>query len=171
MTTVGAGALVGGRATLVGNLATMHQGPLMPWNPDDPEDMDDYCKDPRGFLLDRCQLWTPSCTLMSNLICCATYYLPPYDILPGGQKFYRADISHNEALWQGKVGLVVAKGPLAFLDEPELRIKFHGQNVDIGDWVQWDIHDARQCTINRVHVRYLKDVQIIAKWDDPRLVY
>jgi hypothetical protein len=149
------------------SFATMHQAPMTPWKDDD--EAEDYARDPRGFLLDRCALWLPSCHLMSNLVLCATYYLPAFEFLPGGTRFYRTETSHNEALWQGKVGLVVAKGPMAFVDEPG--INFHGQNVEIGEWVQWDIHDARQQTINRVHCRYLKDVQIVAKWDDPRLVY
>jgi hypothetical protein len=148
----------------------MHQAPVTPWRGENNgEEAQEYARDPKGFLLDRCSLWLPSCHLMHNLVLCATYYLPPFDILPNGTPWYRTDTSHNEALWQGKVGLVIAKGPMAFVDEPG--ISFHDQDVAIGDWVQWDIHDARQCTFDRIHCRYLKDTQIIAKWDDPRLVY
>ena len=46
-----------------------------------------------------------------------------------------------------------------------------GQDIAIGDWVQYDIHDGRQFTINRIHCRILKDVNIIAKLKDPKLVY
>lgn len=150
-------------------VSTMHQAPVTPWRDD--EEAEDYARDPKGFLLDRCSVWLPSMTLMHNLVLCATYYLPAFEFLPNGSKFFRTDTSHNEALWQGKVGLVIGTGPTAFKDEPQLGLYFHNQKVEIGDWVQWDIHDARQCTFNRIHCRYIKDVSIIAKWDDPRLVY
>jgi hypothetical protein len=165
---VGAGTLAG-RPGPVGNIATMHQAPMTPWSND--EEAEEYARDPKGFLQDRCALWLPACHLLGDKLLCATYYLPAFEFLPNGTKFYRTDTSHNEALWQGKVGLVVAKGPLAFLDEPELRIFWHGQDVNVGDWVQWDIHDARQATIDRVHVRLVKDSQVVAVWDDPKLVY
>ena len=45
-----------------------------------------------------------------NYVIAATYYLPAYEILPGGQKFYRSQKSQDEALWQGKVGLSLARG-------------------------------------------------------------
>jgi hypothetical protein len=167
--TVGSGMLIGGSRTTAGNLATMHQAPMTPWR--DEVEAEEYARDPKAFLMDRCLLWLPACHLMRDLVLCATYYLPAFEFLPNGTKFYRTDTSHNEALWQGKVGLVIAKGPMAFVDEPALGIHFHGQDVEIGDWVQWDIHDARQHTIDRIHCRALKDTQIIAKWDDPRLVY
>lgn len=150
-------------------LVTMHQAPVTPWR--DEEEAEDYARDPRQFLLDRCTLFKDNVRWMSNLVVCATYYLPAFEVLPSGAKFHRTDTSHNEALWQGKVGLVIGLGPLAFQDEPALGVHFHGQKVIIGEWVQWDIHDARQCTINRIHCRYLKDTQIIGVWDDPRLLY
>lgn len=159
--------IIGAAARVPGpTISTMHQAPVAPWRDDD--EAEEYARDPRQFLLDRC-MWTQHCTIMQNLVCCAVYYLPLFDILPNGQKWYRADRTTDEAAWQGKIGLVVAKGPLAFRDEPG--INFHGQDVKIGEWVQWDIHDARQGAIDRVSVRYIKDIHIIAKWDDPRIVY
>jgi hypothetical protein len=166
MLLAGSGAVAGNQAALT----TMHQAPVTPWGNNE-ELAEEYARDPKAFLMERCDLWTPHCTFMGSLVCCATYYLPAFDILPNGTKFYRTDTSHNEALWQGKVGLVVGKGPLAFRDEPALGVYFHDQNVEIGDWVQWDIHDARQATLNRIHCRYVKDTAIIGKWDDPRFVY
>jgi hypothetical protein len=152
-------------------LATMHQGPIAPWGNDN-ELAKEYARDPKAFLMDRCELWMRNVRWMSNLVVCATYFLPAFEIVPGTDKpFYRSEKAQDEALWQGKVGLVIGMGPLAFVDEPALGVHFHGQKVEIGDWVQWDIHDARQCTINRIHCRHLKDTQIIGVWSDPRLVY
>jgi hypothetical protein len=147
--------------------ATMAQGPQTPWNND--HEAEEYAADPREFLLNRCQLWMDNIHWFGNHVIAATYYLPAYEILPGGQKFYRSQKSQDEALWQGKVGLVLGKGPLAFVDDE--RNKFHGQNVKIGDWIMWDIHDARQTTVNRIHCRWIPDVRILGTVDDPKLVY
>jgi len=154
-------------SSTAGSVATMAQAPVTPWRND--EEAVEYAADPKAFMLERCALWMDNVEWFHNYVVTATYYLPAFEVLPGGQKLYRTDTSHNEALWQGKVGLVVGKGPLVFLDEGD--IKFHGQNIEIGDWVQYDIHDPRQFTINRIHCRLLKDVHIIGKLKDPKLVY
>jgi len=152
----------------VSSFATMHQAPMPPWRND--EEAEEYRADPKAFLMARCMLWLPSVTVFHNWIITATYYMPDYDELGAtGVKFYRSDKAHDEALWQGKVGLVVGKGPMAFLDDEH--VKFYGQNVEIGDWVQYDILEGRQFTVDRIHCRRLKDTQIVMRVDDPRLVY
>jgi hypothetical protein len=145
----------------------MHQAPMPPWRTD--EEAEDYKRDPKEFLLWRCSLWMLHTTVFHNWIITATYYMPAYDTLPGGTKFYRSDKAHDEALWQGKVGLVVAKGPMTFLDEGNVR--FHGQNIEIGDWIMYDIMEGRQFTMDRVHCRRLRDTQVVMKVPDPALVY
>lgn len=150
-------------------IATMAQAPTAPWR--DEVEAEEYLNDPKGFLMDRCAVWADNAEYYHNYIVTATYYLPAFEYLPNGQKFHRPQTSQDEALWQGKVGLVIKKGPLAFVDCPQLGVFFAGQNIDIGDWVQYDIHDPRAFTINRVHCRLLKDVHVIARLKDPRLVY
>jgi hypothetical protein len=148
-------------------LTTMQQTPRPPWRTE--EEAEDYRNDPRQFLLDRCALWANRCTVFHNWIITATYFLPDYERFASGQKIYRPETTQDEALWQGKVGLVIAKGPLAFVDDEA--VKFRGQDVKIGDWLQYDILEARQFTIEQVHCRRLKDTQVFARWDDPRMVY
>jgi len=155
------------RITSTPALGTLHQGPMPPWRNDDEEE--DYKADPRGFLLDRCALWMPKMTVFHNWIITATYYLPGSLDIPGGGKIHLPEKSHDEALWQGKVGLVIGKGQLAFKDNEY--IKFEGQNVEIGDWVMYDILEGRQFTVERVHCRRLKDTQIVMRIPDPRLIY
>lgn len=149
------------------SLTTMAQGPQTPWNND--HEAEEYAADPAEFLLSRCQMWMDNVTWFGNYVIAATYYLPAFEILPGGKKFFRSQSSQDEALWQGKVGLVMGKGPLAFVDDD--RNKFKGQNVKIGQWIIWDIHDARQTTVNRVHCRWIPDVRILGTVTDPKLVY
>ena len=149
------------------SVATMAQGAQTPWNNE--REAEEYAADPAEFMLSRCQLWMDNVTWFGNYVIAATYYLPAFEILPGGQKFFRSEKSQDEALWQGKVGLVLGKGPLAFVDDD--RNKFKGQNVKNGEWILWDIHDARQMTVNRVHCRWIPDVRILGKVTDPKLVY
>jgi hypothetical protein len=149
------------------SMATMAQGPQAPWNNE--HEAEEYAADPAEFMLSRCRLWAENIHWFGNCVLAATYYLPAFEILPGGQQFYRSQKSQDEALWQGKVGLVIGKGPLAFVDDE--RNKFHGQNVEKGDWIMWDIHDARQTTVNQIHCRWIPDVRILGKVDDLKLVY
>jgi hypothetical protein len=148
---------------------TMAQGPVQPWAND--EEGEEYTADPKAFLLKRCADFMNNIKLMHNWLTLATYWLPPFVTLPNGTRFYRTDKSMDEAMYQGKCGLVIAKGKLAFVDDPAAGVEFKGQNVEIGDWVYFDFHDGRQCTINRVHCRHLKDVSVLGTTDNPELVY
>jgi co-chaperonin GroES (HSP10) len=156
-------ALLGPRGT---SLSTMHQAPLPPWGTDD-ELAEDYAADPKGFLLDRCA-WAKQVTVFHNWVITATYFLP-HKIGSGKVTLILPDSVHDEALYQGKVGVVIAKGPLAFRDDDH--IKFYDQTVEIGDWVVFDIMEGRQFTMDRIHCRRLKDTQIVMRIPDPRLVY
>lgn len=154
--------------SLIAPVTSMAQGPLLPWGNDDSL-AEEYAEDPKEFLLSRCALAMENSEYTRDWVVCATYYLPAFHVMANGQRIHRAQSTQDEALWQGKVGLIIGMGPLAFKDEGEL--KFGGQKFEVGDWVQWDIHDARQFTINRIHCRFMKDVQIIARVKDPRMVY
>jgi hypothetical protein len=149
------------------SMATMAQGPQTPWRNE--MEAEDYAVDPKSFLLSRCEVWMKNIHWFGNSVIAATYYLPAFEVLPGGKRLYRSQQSQDEALWQGKVGLVLGKGPLAFVDDD--RNKFKGQDVKVGEWIMWDIHDARQTTVNRVHCRWIPDVRILGTVDDPKLVY
>lgn len=154
-------------AVMLQRATTMSQAPSLPWNNE--AEKEEYARNPRAFLLERCKSWMENAEFFHNYIVTATYYLPAFVDLAGGQRIHFPEKTQDEALWQGKVGLVVGKGKLAFCDSDT--VKFHGQDVKIGDWLQYDIHDPRQFTINRIHCRLLKDVHVIARLTDPRLVY
>lgn len=72
----------------------------------------------------------------------------------------------QEDEYQGKVGLVLKKGPLAFCDED-----FMGQNVNEGDWVVYRVNDGWQIMINGVSCRILQDIHIRLKVDKPDVVF
>lgn len=54
--------------------------------------------------------------------------------------------TRDEDRYQGKAGLVLKKGPLAFVDDDNN--KFHGQNVDVGDWVFYRVSDGFPLVLN-----------------------
>lgn len=148
-------------------IPTMAQGPTQPWSNE--EEAEEYALDPKAFLLKKAAPLMAGLKMLHNNVLLATYFLPPFEVLPDGRRWYRADITHDEATYQGKVGLCIAKGPLAFVDDD--RTKFRGQTVEIGDWVCFDRHNGFQQTIARLHCRRLTDMQVESVVDDPKLIY
>ena len=80
-----------------------------------------------------------------------------------------ADVTREEDKWQGKIGLVLKKGPMAFVDDD--RVSFHGQNVKEGDWVAYRVSDGWQLAFNKVDCRMLEDTQIKMRVSAPDLVW
>jgi co-chaperonin GroES (HSP10) len=103
-------------------------------------------------------------SVLHNQVLVATYLRPDKTvggiILPGSAK--------KEDEYQGKVGLVIAKGPLAFVDDD--RTQFGGQDINVGDWVAYRMSDGWQLTLKgratadnpkgEHHCRMLHDVDI-----------
>lgn len=75
----------------------------------------------------------------------------------------------EESRYQGKVGLVLKKGPMAFKDEGP--VKFYGQDVKVGDWIVFRFADAWETFVNGVSVRFLFDADVKAKIDNPAIIY
>ena len=89
---------------------------------------------------------------------------------------FRADQSKNEDRWQSKVGLVLKKGPMAFVDDDST--KFHGQNVKLGQWVFYRSGDGYDADItpngwsgDRIPCRMLEEAHIKGVLKTPDLVY
>ena len=70
------------------------------------------------------------------------------------------DNYRDEDFFQGKAGLVLKKGPLAFQDDDV--IKFNGFNPDVGDWVAFKPSNGLKIDIRdkEGHCILLKDTQI-----------
>lgn len=150
---------------------SLMQGPVKPWTTDD--EAAEYARDPKAYLLKRCARVMKDIKLATNNILVSTFHLPEFANIrgPDGKsvQFFLADKTVDEAQWQGRVGLLLAKGPLAWKSDD--RIDFGGCNYNIGDWVVYDRQDGRQISINRVHCRRLKDVDVWASTTDPMSVY
>lgn len=81
---------------------------------------------------------------------------------------YTTSKVREEDHYQGKVGLVIARGPLAYQENEKLN--FGGKNVQIGDWVWYRPMDGTQFSINGVHCRALDDVEIRGKISHPDVI-
>lgn len=79
------------------------------------------------------------------------------------------DSVRQEDVYQGKVGLVLAKGPSAFVNDA--RNDFHWQNVEVGDWVVFRVSDGTSLNLNSVKCRQLEDIHIRGRVTSPELIW
>jgi co-chaperonin GroES (HSP10) len=79
------------------------------------------------------------------------------------------DKTRQEDEYQGKAGLVLKKGPLAFVSDENY--DFKGQDVKPGDWVAIWISDGRKIKINDQLCRMVEDRYIRLKIPAPDQVY
>lgn len=77
--------------------------------------------------------------------------------------------TRDEDRYQGKAGLVLKKGPLAFVDDDNN--KFHGQNVDVGDWVFYRVSDGFPLVLNGTLCRLLEEVHVKGRIPSPDVVF
>lgn len=100
--------------------------------------------DPKKEIMKKLGKQLASVTLYGNNILVATYMRPKMAKF-GTLELQLADATRKEDEYQGKVGLVLKLGPRAYVDD-EL-FQFHGQKVDVGDWVVYRPSDGWQLTM------------------------
>lgn len=108
--------------------------------------------------------------LLRNRVLVATYIEPAKT--KGG--IILADKTLDESRFQGKVGLVIALGPMAFqFDDPR-----SSETPSIGDWVFYRASDASECGVkivgsrrDGVLCRHIFDDQIVGRINDPELIW
>jgi len=127
--------------------------------------------DPRKALLDAAGDLTDY-EVFHNQVLVATYVAP--EKTAGG--IIRPDRTLAEDRFQGKVGLVLKVGPLAFQDDAGA--KFGGVTLKMGDWVTYRPSDGIEMFIRdrRKHgdglpCRLIEDVLIKGRVSDPALIY
>lgn len=79
------------------------------------------------------------------------------------------DDTVHEEVFQGKVGLVLKKGPAAFKDDS--KVQFYGKDVQIGDWVVFHPSDGRLLAINDAPCRIMQDVHIRGTIPEPDAIW
>lgn len=103
--------------------------------------------------------------IMHNQILVGIYMRP--EKTAGG--IILTDKTIDEDKWQGKVGLVLKKGPQAFKSDGTT--DFAGQTVEEGDWLVYRVSDGFAIDINGAHCRLLEDVHIKGRVADPTVIY
>ena len=102
--------------------------------------------------------------LFSARVLVATYVRP--EKTAGG--VFLTQKEQQEDVYQGSVGLVLKKGPMAFQDSEGSA--FSGQNVEVGQWVVFRPGDAKRIQINNINCRIVEDTQIDMIVTDPLLI-
>jgi co-chaperonin GroES (HSP10) len=78
------------------------------------------------------------------------------------------DTTRDEDKWQGKVGLVLQRGPQAFVSEGGITFQ---SDASVGDWVIYRVSDGFSIDINHIHCRIIEDVHIRGRIADPALIW
>lgn len=127
--------------------------------------------DPKQALLDSLGERHHGIEMFHNKVLVATYIEP--EMTKGG--IILADRTLAESRFQGKAALVLRLGPLAFKDDNIA--KFGGVTLNEGDWVMVRPSDGLELFAvdasggTGTSCRVFSDVEIIARLDDPALVY
>lgn len=93
-------------------------------------------------------------------------YIRPQKTASG---IYLTDKTTDEDRYQGKVGLILKTGPMAFVeDEPQW---FKDMNINVGDWAVFKPSDGWAITINGYACRILDDRAIRGTVERPDMVW
>ena len=103
--------------------------------------------------------------VLHNNILCAVYKRPAKT----ASGIHLPDQILKEDEYQGKVVLVLKKGPLAFVDDE--KTAFAGQDINEGEWVVLRSSDGWKLNVNGVLCQIIQDVQVRLTIPSPDLVY
>lgn len=124
----------------------------------------DHELDPKVELLDRLGDLS-GIELFNNQILCAVY-IRPQKTKSG---IYLSDKTVDEDRFQGKVGLLVAKGHAAFEDDSGQW--FNQTTFNLHDWLVFRPSDGWSITVNGVLCRIMSDTQVKARIAGPDRVW
>lgn len=103
--------------------------------------------------------------IFNNQILCAVYVRP--EKTKGG--IVLPDQHRAEDKIQGKVGLVLKKGPNAFVDDTNTW--FQDVEINENDWIVFRPSDGWSITVNKVICRILDDVNVRGRIQHPDQVW
>lgn len=126
--------------------------------------------DPKKEIMKKVRPSLADMTLYGNAILVATYK-PPRKARFKTLTLDIPDSLADEFKYQGKVGLVLKLGPMAYKDDDA--VQFHGQEVKVGDWVVYRPSDGWALTLseNQVDCRMLVEASIRMKIVSPDAVW
>lgn len=118
--------------------------------------------DPRQAILDKLGDVLDHFEVFKGMVLVATY---TRETVGTSGRILAAAKTQLEDEYQGRVGLVLKVGPLAFKNTKD--IDFGGVSVEQGDWVFYTPANGIGTKIRGVHCRLLDDVNIDGVVDDP----
>ena len=121
--------------------------------------------DPAEIIMKKVSKHLDDITIYGNYVLLGVYERP--SVTKSG--IHLADQTRKEDQYQGKVGLVLKKGPKAFVSDTNY--DFGDQNVEVGDWVAIWVSDGRSLQVNGQLCRAVEDQHIRLKVPAPDLIY
>lgn len=127
-----------------------------------------HANDPRDELLKTIGQIADHVQVLNAKVLVAIYMRP--EKTAGG--IIRPGTNREEDNYQGKIGLILKAGPLAFEDDDNHKWAIKPK---VGDWVQYRVGDTFPFRLGSdktaPHLRYVEDVNILSVWDRPDLVW
>jgi co-chaperonin GroES (HSP10) len=121
-------------------------------------------KEPKQVLLE--QVGDTSSIEVFNMQVLVAVYIRP-EKTKGG--LFLSDKSRDEDRYQSKVGLILKKGPTAFVDKDGEW--FSGLDIKEGDWIVFRPSDGWNVTVNGTLCRMLDDMSVRARIAHPDQVW
>src|SRR5574337_808447 len=112
-------------------------------------------EDPKKVILDYYSGMIDKMQVLGPLTLVGVYKRPKTFML-GGREMEVPDRMRDEDDWQGKVGLVLKLGPMAFQDDDSHR--FGGVVPSVGDWVLFNTGDTFGTEVGERRCRFVEDV-------------
>lgn len=123
--------------------------------------------DQRAAILEATAKAVDGIEVMRNRILLATYVVP--EKTAGG--IIRVDKNLDESRFQGKVGLILKKGPAAFKFNEDMDDAYPSIEPDVGDWVFYRAADTWECGIAGISCRIAFDDYVIGRVADPESIW
>lgn len=117
--------------------------------------------DPRAVILEECAAHMQGVTILGARVLVGVY-VPP-EATKGG--IILTTNSRTESNYQGKVGLVLALGPIAFQDDQTHR--FGEIKPKVGDWIVFNVGDTFGLELGKRRARNIEDVDVHMIITDP----
>lgn len=102
--------------------------------------------------------------ILAHYVLLATYIRPEKT----SKGIYIPNETQKEDTFQGKVGLVVAMGPTAFVEDATTKFPI---KIKVGDWVSYRVSDGWQLTIRGNPCRLLEDTHLKMRLAAPDTIY
>lgn len=129
----------------------------------------EHKEDPRNEIFEKVGLQSdgtiPGFSLHGNRVLVGIYQRP--EKTKSG--IFLSDQSRKEDEYQGKAGIVLAKGHSAFVSDEEY--DFGPDNLEVGDWVMLFVSHGLSVTVNGQKCRIIRDQDIAARIPSPDSVF